>query len=150
MSHLNYALPVWGTSLTQQNFSRLQRIQSHAVCLLYHLNKYDHITSYYSQLRWLKFEQLVKFCTTSIMFYCFHSIRGIQLDPPIQFGNQSCHFIRTKPYFANPTRCHLSFTQKFFRHQATNWWNAMPDVLKEQASFTDFYKDSKLHFVNFN
>ena len=32
MSHLNYALPVWGTSLTQQNTSRIQRVQS--VCYI--------------------------------------------------------------------------------------------------------------------
>ena len=73
MSHLNYALPVWGTSLTQQNISRIQRLQNRAVRLLYHLNKYDHITSYYNRLQWLKFEQLVKFHTTCIMFHYFHS-----------------------------------------------------------------------------
>jgi len=55
MSHLNYALPVWGTSLTQQNISRIQLLQNQAVCLLCHLNKYDHITSSYNKLQWLKF-----------------------------------------------------------------------------------------------
>ena len=86
VSHLNYALPaaVWGTSRTQQNFSRIQHIQNRAIRLLYHLNKCDHITSYYNQLQWLKFEQLVKFCTTCIMFHYFHSTRGIQLNPPCQ------------------------------------------------------------------
>jgi len=48
MSHLNYVLPVWGASLTQQNISRIQHLQNRAVHLLYHLSKYDHITSYYN------------------------------------------------------------------------------------------------------
>jgi len=44
MSHLNYVLPVWGTSLAQQNISRIQHLQNRAVRLLYQLNEYDHIT----------------------------------------------------------------------------------------------------------
>ena len=40
MSHLIYALPVWGTSLTQQSISRIQRLHNRVVRLLYHLNKY--------------------------------------------------------------------------------------------------------------
>ena len=86
----NYALPVWGNSLTQQHVFRIQHLQSRAVHLLYHSNKYDHITSFYNQLQWLKFKQLVKFRTNCTMFHYFHSVRGIHLDPPIQFGNQSC------------------------------------------------------------
>ena len=115
-----------------------------------HGRKPQDITSYYNRLQWLKFEQLVKFRTTFIMFHYFHSIRGIQLTPPIQFRNQSCYFVRTKPYFANPIRCYLCFTQKFFRHQATNWWNSLLDALKEQSSFMDFYNDFKLHFGDFS
>ena len=122
----------------------------HSPRLLYHLNKYDHITSYYNRLQWLKFMQLVKFRTSCVMFQYFHSVRRIQLNPPIQLGNLSSHFVRTKTHFANPTQLHLSFTQKFFWYQATNWWNSLPDVLKEHGLFAEFYNTSKLHFVEFN
>ena len=31
--------------------------------------------------------------------------------------------------FANPERFHLSFSQRFFRFKASNWWNSLPSPL---------------------
>ena len=31
--------------------------------------------------------------------------------------------------FANPERFHLSFSQRFFRFKASNWWNSLPSQL---------------------
>jgi len=71
--------------------------------------------------------------------YQHHSSRGIPLLSPIQFGNQTCYNTRTAPYFTNSVRCQLTFTQRFFWHKATNWWNSLPADLKELHSFRDFY-----------
>jgi len=55
LSHMQYALPVWGPSLYQHDLQRLQRLQNHGVHLIFSLNKFDHVSDYYKQLRWLNF-----------------------------------------------------------------------------------------------
>jgi len=153
LSQLYYALPVWGPSLLQCHITRIQQLQNRAVRLIYRLHKYDHITEYYNRLRWLKFPQLIHFNSVCSVFqqyhqYQYHSSRGIPLLPPIQFGNQTCYNTRTAPYFANPIRCQLTFTQRFFRHKATNWWNSLPADLKELHSFGDFHDSAKSLFLS--
>ena len=44
MSHLNYALSVWGPSLNKDLFSRLCRLHDRAVCVTCGLRKYDHVS----------------------------------------------------------------------------------------------------------
>ena len=51
LSHMQYALPVWGPSLYQHHLQRLQRLQNHAVRLIFSLNKFDHVSDYYRQLQ---------------------------------------------------------------------------------------------------
>ena len=51
------------------------------------------------------------------------------LDPPIEFGRQSSYYTRTPASFANIFRYHLSFSKKFFRPKATDWWNDLPMTL---------------------
>jgi len=44
MSHMQYALSVWGSSLTQNQLLRLQSLQNCAVWLVFSLNRSDHIS----------------------------------------------------------------------------------------------------------
>ena len=48
---MQYALPVWGPSLYHQYLQCLQKLQNHAVCLIFSLNKFDHVSKHYEQLR---------------------------------------------------------------------------------------------------
>jgi len=129
--------------------TRIQQLKNRAVCLIYRLHKYDHITEYYNRLCWLKFSQLVHFNSVCSVFHQYqHHSRGIPLLRPIQLGNQTCYNTRTAPYFANPVQCQLTFTQQFFQHKATNWWNSLPADLKELHSFRDFYDSVKSHFLS--
>ena len=43
-SHLTYGVSVCGSSLKQHLVKRIERLQNHAVRLLFHLHKFDHIT----------------------------------------------------------------------------------------------------------
>ena len=127
LSHLRYALPVWGPPLCQQSFHRLERMQHRAVRKTMELSKFDHVSQYYPQLNWLPFKQLIQFHSSCLMFRQYHQVRCISLSPPIQFGR--CHSqydTRTNDFFANSHRVRLAFTQKFFRFAAAHWWNAIP------------------------
>ena len=148
LPHMQYALPVWGPSLYQQHLLRLQRLQNRAVRLIFSLHKFDHVSNYYKQLQWFNLDQLIQFRLACMMFHQYHHSRSILLKPPIQFGNHTSHFTRTQPHFANPYRCRLSQTQKFFRCTGTTNWNNLPLNLKQTESFSEFYKAAKYHFLN--
>ena len=75
MSHMQYALSVWGPSLTQNQLLRLQRLQNRAVRLVFSLNKSDHISEYYQELRWLRVSQLIQFCIACVMYHQYNAVR---------------------------------------------------------------------------
>ena len=122
LSHLYYALPIWGPPLTRQLSQRLERLQNRAVRLCRSLSKFDHVSEHYSSLKWLPLQQLIQFRSVCVMYHQYHHTRGIPLSPPIKFGHcQSLYHTRTANNFANPERFHLTFLQRFFRYQASNW-----------------------------
>ena len=128
MSHMQYALSVWGPSLTQNQLLRLQRLQNHAVRLVFSLNKSDHISEYYQELRWLRVSQLIQFRLACVMYH--NAVRGIMFVPPIQFGNCTLYNTRTPSYYANLRRVQLSQTQKKARYQDALGWNKLPSELQ--------------------
>ena len=50
LSHVQYALPVWGPSLSTQLLCRLKRMLNRAVRLAFSLKKFDHVSSYYKKI----------------------------------------------------------------------------------------------------
>ena len=99
MSHMQYALSVWGPSLTQNQLLHLQRLQNCAVRLVFSLNKGDHIPEYYQELRWLGVSQLIQFRLACVMYDQYNAVRGIMFVPPIQFGNCTLYNTRTPSYY---------------------------------------------------
>ena len=142
MSHMQYALSVWGPSLTQNQLLRLQRLQNSAVRLVFSLNKSDYISEYYQELRWLRVSQLIQFHLACVMYHQYNAVRGIMFVPPIQFGNCILlnYNIRTPPciLYANFSRVRLSQTQKQARYRGALVWNKLPSKLKELMSCTKF------------
>ena len=62
-----------------------------------------------------------------LLNFLYNDSEGILLQPPIQFGDITSHYIRIQSYFANPSRCCLSQAQQFFRYTATTQWNNLPN-----------------------
>ena len=61
ISHIQYALFVWGPPLTQNQLLHLQQLQNHAVRLVFSLSRRDHVSKYYQELHWLSIAQLIQF-----------------------------------------------------------------------------------------
>ena len=53
LSHLNYALPVWGPSLSHDLLARLVKVHNCAIRVIGGLKKFDHVSSFRRQLNWL-------------------------------------------------------------------------------------------------
>ena len=149
LSHVYYALPVWGPSLSLQLSSRLRRMQNRAVRLAFSLKKYDHVSDYYKQLHWFPLDQLINFHSLCSMHKQFHQRRCIPLEPPIEFGQSHSHNTRSSSSFARIVWYKLSFSQRFFRYRATQWWNSL---LSQFANlpFNSFINMIKSHFEHYD
>ena len=100
-SHLTYAMSAWGSSLKQHLAKRLERLQNRAVCLLFHLHKFDHIREYYR----LPLPELIKYHSLCINFIVMAEV--FHWSPLIQFGRLTDYHTRTKDYFSHPVRCRV-------------------------------------------
>ena len=65
MSHMQYALSVWGSSLTQKQLLCLQRLQSRAVRLVFSLN----MITYLSIIKSYVVSQLIQFHLACVMYH---------------------------------------------------------------------------------
>ena len=95
LSHLNYALPVWGPPLSSDLINRLRRLHNRAVRVVFSLHKYDHVSSHHSRLGWLPLESTIQYRSLLAMHRQFVGDRCLLLNPPIQFGAQHQHHTRT-------------------------------------------------------
>ena len=109
--------------------SWLQRIQNRAVRMTCGLRKYDHVSQYRANLGWLPMSEFVKYRTILTMFGQHYLGEGILLQPPIDFGRKHSYRTRCSPWFADIFRFKKNFSQHFFWHQATVWWNSLPPNL---------------------
>ena len=80
-----------------------------------HLSKFDHVSEYYRQLKWLPFKKLVQLHSIRLMYCQYHHTKCIPLLPPIEFGLHHSHYdTRTAAHFANSKGSALHFHKTFF------------------------------------
>ena len=114
-SHLCYCLPVWGPPLTQQLLQRLERMQNRAIRLCKNLSKFDHVSEYYRQLKWLPLRKLIQLHSARLMYCQYHRTKCIPLMPPIVFGPcQSRYVTRAPAHFANSKKVPSYIFTKLF------------------------------------
>ena len=105
-------------------------MQNRAVRLCYDLRKYDHVSGFYHRLQWLPLSYFIQFKSLCLMYYQYHQVKCIPLEPPIVFGGTT-YSTRTPVYFANIPMFRLCFTQRFFRYKTIQWWNALPSSVTD-------------------
>ena len=151
LSHLNYALPVWGPALVHDLLARLVKMHNRAIRVIGGLKKFDHVSSFRRLLNWLSVDSLIQHHCNVLMYRYYNSERNncILLNPPIQFGQQSIHSTRTRPYFATIQHFWLSFSQKFFRSKGVYWWNTLPHKLLDKSpSYHQFKRHLHGHLLS--
>ena len=93
------------------------------------LRKYDHVSHHRLVIGWLSVSSVIQHRSLVAMYKQYRSDQCLLLNPQIEFGRQSSYYTRTPASFANILRHHLSFSKKFFRSKATDWWNDLPMTL---------------------
>jgi len=149
LSHLRYAVSVWGPSFSHDLQSRLEKMFNRAIRVVYGLRKFDHVCTLRRKLGWLSVQSLIQHHCLFMLYRHYHSDveNTIQLSPPIKFGKQSCCDTKTAPYFAAPNRYRLSFTQNFFCSKGTCCWNILPSYIFTQSSNYFHFKKQTLHHL---
>ena len=118
LSHLNYALCVWGTSLNTDLVSRLCHLYNRAIRVTCGLKKFDHVSDCRLALGWLPLNFFIQHRALNVMYKYYADDQYVSLDPAIIFGQHS-YSTRAPPHFANVVRCQLSFTKKIFSSSAS-------------------------------
>ena len=151
LSHLNYALPVWGPAFAHYLLARLVKMHNRAIRVIGGLKKFDHVSSFRRQLNWLSVDSLIQHRCNALMYRYYNSEHNncILLNPPIQFGRQSIYSTRTHPYFAAIHCFKLSFSQKFFCSKGVYWWNTLPhELLDKSPSYNQFKRHLYGHLLS--
>ena len=134
-SRLTYALPVWGPAVHQDSLLRLNRLHNRAIRITCGLRKSDHVSSHRQTIGWLPVSLLIQHRTLCAMMDHYIG-RGIQFNPPLQFGRLHTHNTRCPTHFASVCRCRLALTKRHFRQKATTWWNSLShDLFNSIPSF---------------
>ena len=106
LSHLIYALPVWGTMLTLAHQQRLQRLHYWGMRIATSLQKFDHVSYHQHKFQWLSIPSLVRYRSLCAMRQIYYSEHDTFLDPPITFGSQShLQYTIINKIYAHAERC---------------------------------------------
>ena len=134
-SRLTYAIPVWGPAVHQDSLLRLNRLHNRAIRITCGLRKSDHVSSHRQTIGWLPVSLLIQHRTLCAMMDQYTG-RGIQVNPPLQFGRLHTHNTRCPAHFASICRCRLALTKRHFRQKASTWWNSLShDLFDSLLSF---------------
>ena len=74
LSHLHYAVPVWGPSLSQDSKSRVEKLVlfNRAVGVVYRLRKFDHVCAL-RKLEWLFVQSLIQHHCLLMLYQHYHA-----------------------------------------------------------------------------
>ena len=128
-SRYSYALPVWGPAAHRDSLSRLARLHNRGVRLTCGLRKYDHVSQHRARLGWLPVESFVKYRSLIALFRDYYVGRGVSLNPALQFGRTHSYGTRCPAHHITTSRLKKSFSQKYFWHKVSTWWNSLPSSL---------------------
>ena len=135
-SKLLYCSSVWAGA-TKKNIERLQKVQNFAARIVTGTRKFEHITPYLKDLRWLPVAMQLEVRDT-IMTY--KSLNGLTLRnffttrSEIYEGNT-----RNKDKLHVPL-CRTTTGQRSFKYRGTSLWNSLPKEIRNISSLDSFKK----------
>ena len=135
-SKLIYCSSVWA-GVTKKNIERLQKVQNFAVRIVTGTHKFEHITPYLKDLRWLPLAMQLEVRDT-IMTY--KSLNGLTLRnflttrSEIYEGNTRNKDKLHVPLYRTTT------AERSFKYRGTSLWNSLPKEIRDISSLDSFEK----------
>lgn len=138
------------TDINEEHLNKLERLINYAIRFIFCLRKFDHISSYRRQLKWLPIRERrqVRLLSTLFSILSQHSTPGY-LKQKFQYLYDSHErHLRSSNSLALTIPLHRSsFMSNSFAIHATRLWNTLPDVLRKACSQQSFKTSVKSYFL---
>jgi hypothetical protein len=146
MPIINYALPVFGFSLTMENVNILNRLQNNALRFVYKLRKYDHISHHRKLAELLPVQENCTLETVAIVHRVLKTHRPSYLKDKIVARKE----IRERPTrqdsMLHLPRVTLELGKKGFSYFGPHRYNELPNNIKK-FSYKTFKKKVKMLYM---
>ncbi|PZC81529.1 hypothetical protein B5X24_HaOG212453 [Helicoverpa armigera] len=135
---------------TEELLNKLERLQNLCIRFIFGLRKYDHVSEFRSQLKWLPIRQRRDAHILSFLFSLLHNPNAPNyLKERFEFlvprgkpcRSSSSLLLRVPPHTSS--RYDGSFTVR-----AVRLWNALPHSIRDSTSLDVFKRRIKEHFLS--
>ena len=137
--------------LPQTLLNKLDRLQNMAIRFIFGLKKYDHITEYRLQLKWLTIRQRRNLHILTLLYtILFHPYTPNYLKTKFTFLGSN-HSLNLRSQDDNKLELPLSRTQAYgdsFTVKAAVLWNTLPHELRQSKSVHIFKRQVKSYFLS--
>ena len=132
------------SGVTDRIIQKLQRVQNAAARVIYHVPKFDHITSTLKSLHWLPIRQRVEFKLLVLAFKAQSGLAPEYLSNTLH-RHQPVRQLRSssQDLLSVPRTRLRSFGDRSFEAAIPRMWNNLPPHLRRQTSLREFKKDLK-------
>ncbi len=125
-------------SLSQQQMSKLQRLQNSAARLVTLTKKVCHITPVLQSLHWLPIKKRITFKLLLLVYHAVHGSSPIYLQNSIQAYQPSCRLRSSHSLLLQVSRSRHSWGDHSFSHAGPSLWNNLPLLLRQASSASSF------------
>lgn len=142
LSLYSYCLIMYYPCLTQEIKERIQKTQNTCLRFIFNLRKFDHISSYFSRLGWLKMDKLVEFRILTFVHNLILSSEPLYLrEKLINRYNVHDRDIRNSSLLTLPQHSTALFTRSF-TYKAVSTYNQI-DASFKSMNLSRFRKNVK-------
>ena len=147
MSKLDYCNSILA-GLPQSSLQRLQKVQNHAVRVIWKVSKFHHTTSLLKILKWLPVTKRIDYKIRILTYPFFvhdcphwfsHILQTYHPRRPLRSSNDER--ILLLPSYRTKVG------MKAFRHQAPRLWNQLPPHVRCSSSMTSFKRILSRHLT---
>ena len=146
LSILNYGIMIWGAT-SQTQLHRAQKMQNFAAKVALGGAKYDHVTPYLRELKWLKVEEKYKY----ELALNIHKLVNKKLPAwllPLPTLKEKRHFNTRQQHLLHIPNTRTSMAQRSTVIAGPNLWNTLPHKIVNNNSITSFKKELKDYLLN--
>lgn len=146
---LDYA-DVCYTDATEESLDKLERLQNLGIRFIYGLRKYDHVSRFRAQLKWLPIRRRRDCHTLSLLYTILHSSNApLYLRERFEYlipRNKPCR-TATSLLLKTPAHSSTRYSDSFTVH-AVLLWNSLPHEIRASSSLDMFKRRTKAHFLS--
>ena len=136
-------------SLSQQQLTKLQRLQNSAARLVTLTKKACHITPVLHSLHWLPVEKRITFKIMLLVYHIVHGSSPLYLQNSIHAYQPPRRLRSSDSSLLQVPRCRHSWGDHSFSYAGPALWNSLPLLLRQASSVSSFKQLLKTYLFTF-